>query len=156
MAVPRPVREETGISWAFRRWTRPRLVKKSRYEWAVVWMRWVTVSASFSRAPATPLPPRPWDRNSWTGTVLAYPDAEMVNTKSSSSMRSSISTSPGSISKTVRRGGGELLLDLRQLVADDLAQPGRAGQDGFQLGDEGPLLVGFGHQGVPAQPGEAA
>ncbi len=66
------------------------------------------VSSSLSLAPAIPRPPRPCARNSSAGVVFTYPVAVIVNTSGSSSMRSSMSNSPGSISRLERRGSAKV------------------------------------------------
>ncbi len=72
---------------------------------------------------------------------MAYPPRVMVTTISSSAIRSSIETSPsnGRISRaTLVAVLGD---DLAELGADDLALPGRAGQDRLEVGDLDHQLV---------------
>ena len=61
------------------------------------------MSSSLRDAPATPLPPLPCLLNSSVDTVLTYPPEERVTTRSSSSIRSSITNSPGSTTNSVLR-----------------------------------------------------
>ena len=70
MAVPRAVRSFIGISRARSRNTRPRLENSSRWACAEVCTTSSMRSSSFSLAPCTPRPPRPWVRKASADTAL--------------------------------------------------------------------------------------
>ena len=61
------MRDESGTSWTFTRYTLPLVEKNKSQLWVVVVKTSVITSSSFRVAPLMPLPPLPWRLNASIG-----------------------------------------------------------------------------------------